>query len=166
MKALIAYGSKRGGTEGIAETLAEALRAEGIDVDVRAANRVADVSAYDAVIIGGSLYANRWNPHARRLVRRRAPDLRERPVWLFSSGPLDDSATTSDIPPVRHVEKAIERSGAREHVTFGGALAPDAEGFPAAAMARDRAGDWRDTEQIRRWGAHIAADLQTTAEER
>lgn len=166
MKALIAYGSKRGGTEGIAQTLADALRAEGIDVDVRAANDVDDVESYDAVIVGGSLYANRWNPHARRLVRRRARDLRERPVWLFSSGPLDDSAAESDIPPVHHVEKAMNEVGARGHVTFGGALAPDAKGFPASAMARDRSGDWRDEQQIRRWAKHIAAELLTPADER
>ncbi len=32
MRVLVAWGSKRGGTEGIAQTIAEALRGEGLDV--------------------------------------------------------------------------------------------------------------------------------------
>ncbi len=39
MRVLITYGSKRGGTEGIARMLAEALRGEDIDVTVAPARR-------------------------------------------------------------------------------------------------------------------------------
>jgi hypothetical protein len=51
----------------------------------------------------------------------------------------------------------MARIGARGHQTFGGRLAPDARGFPAAAMAKTRAGDWRNRDEIRRWAAEIAA---------
>jgi menaquinone-dependent protoporphyrinogen IX oxidase len=33
MRVLITWGSKRGGTEGIARSLGESLRAQGLDVD-------------------------------------------------------------------------------------------------------------------------------------
>ncbi|TQE36357.1 flavodoxin, partial [Streptomyces ipomoeae] len=56
------------------------------------------VASYDAVVAGGGLYAGRWQKHARRFLRRHRRDLAECPLWLFSSGPLDASASERDIP--------------------------------------------------------------------
>ena len=155
MRVLVAYGSKRGGTRGIAETIAETLTGEGDDVDLRDAREVGSIDGYDMVVVGGALYANRWHKSARKLVKRNADSLRNMPVWLFSSGPLDDTAATGEIPPVGQVSKLIELISARGHQTFGGRLSPDAEGFPASAMARDRAGDWRDEDQIAGWARRM-----------
>ena len=80
-------------------------------------------------------------------------------MWLFSSGPLDDSAGERTIPPVGQVRSLIDRVNARGHATFGGRLAIDAKGFPASAMAKKNAGDWRDPECIRRWAGEIADSL-------
>jgi len=44
-------------------------------------------------------------------------------------------------------------------MTFGGYLSPDARGFPASAMARSRAGDWRDPGHVREWVASVDAEL-------
>lgn len=40
-------------------------------------------------------------------------------------------------------------------------LRADAKGFPAAAMARTRAGDWRDPYQVREFAADVATELST-----
>jgi menaquinone-dependent protoporphyrinogen oxidase len=104
------------------------------------------------------LYSGRWQREARRFVKRHSGALRERPVWLFSSGPLNGSAA-EEIPPVPQVQELLGRIGARGHVTFGGRLPADAKGFPASAMAKTRAGDWRDPSQIRAWAAEVAAEL-------
>jgi menaquinone-dependent protoporphyrinogen oxidase len=151
MKVLVAYGSKRGGTRGIAETIAATLRETGDVVDVLDAKTVRSLDGYEMAFIGGALYAGRWHKTARRLVKRRADALRSIPVWLFSSGPLDDSAVSEDIPPVGVVAQFMEMIGARGHRTFGGRLAADAKGFPASAMAKTRAGDWRNSDQIAAW---------------
>jgi menaquinone-dependent protoporphyrinogen oxidase len=45
--------------------------------------------------------------------------------------------------PVRGVAALMAHLGAEGHATFGGRLAADATGFPAAAMAKTHAGDWR-----------------------
>ena len=103
------------------------------------------------MIVAGALYANRWHRHARRVMSRNASALRELPVWLVSSGPLDSSAEERDIPPTAQVAKLAKRVGARGHVTFGGRLAPDAKGFPASAMAKKRSGDSRSPAHVRRW---------------
>jgi menaquinone-dependent protoporphyrinogen oxidase len=164
MRVLITFGSQRGGTEGIAQTLAEALRHEGVVAEllpVQQALRAPHFDAVDAVIIGGAVYSNRWHPDAQRFVRRNEAKLRQLPVWFFSSGPLDASADQRVIPPTRQVEALMERVGAQGHMTFGGRLAADARGFPASAMAKTHAGDWRRPERVRAWAADIARALPT-----
>ena len=164
MKALVVYGSKRGGTAGLAEMVGRALGDEGVESDVRSgAEDVPDLDQYDAVVIGGGLYANRWHKDARRFVRRHADELRGRPVWMFSSGPLDDSAETSEIPPTGPVAKAMVRAGARGHETFGGSLSPETHGFPAAALAKSHAGDFRSEEHVRRWVHGVVEELRAQA---
>ncbi len=159
MNVLVTYGSKMGGTRGIAEQIADRLRASGFAVDVVPAEAVRSAAEYDAAVVGGALYAMRWHRDARRFVRRNAKELRAMPVWLFSSGPLDDSATHRDIPPVPHVRRLAAKIRARGHMTFGGRLPADAHGFPAHAMAKDHAGDWRDLGQIDAWATTIASAL-------
>ena len=160
MRVLVSFGSKRGGTEGLATMIGDALSEAGCDVAVRPARQAGELGGIDAVIVAGALYANRWHRDARRFVRRNAPALRELPVWLVSSGPLDDSAEKRDIPPTPQVAKLLHRVGARGHVTFGGRLEPDAKGFPAGAMAKKRAGDWRSPAHVRRWVTAVVDELR------
>jgi menaquinone-dependent protoporphyrinogen oxidase len=165
MKILVTHGSKLGGTAGLAEMVGDALRRSGFEVDVRPAARVASIDGYDAVIVGGALYANRWHRDAARFVKRHRRQLRDMPVWLFSSGPLDDSAETSDVAPVGQVKKLMARVGAAGHQTFGGRLEPDAPGFIARSMARKLSGDWRNPDHVVRWTNVIVADLTSTAKQ-
>ncbi|HEU5158391.1 MAG TPA: flavodoxin domain-containing protein [Streptosporangiaceae bacterium] len=161
--ALVAYSSKRGSTKGIAEWIGADLREAGFDVDVRSAPSVRDVTPYHVVILGGALYAGRWHRGARRFARRHARMLRGRPVWLFSSGPLDVSADEQDIPPVKGAARAAEALDARGHVTFGGRLAQDARGFPASAMAKTRAGDFRNPDRVHAWTAEVVDELRAAS---
>jgi menaquinone-dependent protoporphyrinogen oxidase len=163
MRVLVTWGSARGGTAEIGHILATALRRDGIAVQSLPPDRVSSLEGFDAVIIGGALYANRWHRDARRFVRRHLRALRRVPVWLYSSGPLDDAADHAPIPPTGQVAALMKRIGARGHVTFGGRLAPDATGFPARAMAREHSGDWRNPERIRAWADELAAVLPTAA---
>jgi menaquinone-dependent protoporphyrinogen oxidase len=161
IRILVAYGSKRGGTAEIAEWIAAVFNAAGAAAVVHPAREVRDVQPYDAVVVAGSLYAYRWHRDARAFCRRFAHALRERPVWLVSSGPLDGSAGEKEIPMVPTARTAYLRIGARGHVTFGGRLAPDAAGFPAASMAKRMAGDFRDRTQVEAWAKQVADALHT-----
>lgn len=158
---LVAYGTTSGSTAQIAEAIADVLRKGGLRAEVLPARSVASVSPYDAVVIGGGLYAGRWHKDARRLVRRHGRALSTRPVWLFSSGPLDVSASERDIPPVPGVKKAMTRLDAREHVTFGGCLEEGAKGWVAGMILRSgKGGDFRDFTAIEEWAGRVAADLR------
>ena len=68
-------------------------------------------------------------------------------------------ARDGSIAPVTQVVKLAATVGARQAVTFGGYLAPDAKGFPANAMAKSHAGDWRSPEQVGEFAAEVAATL-------
>ena len=157
MKVLVAYATKLGGTQGIAETVRDALRERGVDAEVAPVAGVHSPAGYDAAVIGSGLYATHWLRPARRFVKRNAKSLRAMPVWLFSSGPLDETALDHDIAPVAQVRALMDLVDARGHATFGGRLAPDAKGFVAGAMAKKKSGDWRNRDHIRGWAFDIAA---------
>lgn len=159
MRVLVTWGSKHGGTEGIGRTLAKALEGHGLEVVAAPVGGVRKLDGFDAVLVGGALYANRWARSARRFVGRHVRELRRIPVWFFSSGPLDDSADRKEIPPPTEVAVLAERVGAKDHVTFGGRLEPDVKGFPASAMAKTKSGDWRNPDRIRAWATELANAL-------
>jgi menaquinone-dependent protoporphyrinogen oxidase len=161
MNVLVAYGSTGGGTGDIAGWIAEELRAAGHTALARPAAEVDDIDGYDAVILGSSLYAYGWHLDARRFVQRFAGRAGDRPVWLFSSGPLDTSADTGPIEPVPHARAALRDLGAREHVTFGGRMTTDAHGWlghVAQRLAREgHAGDFRNPPRVRAWARGLVA---------
>lgn len=80
--------AQHGATAEIAEAIAEMLTAAGLAVDVRRARQVRSLAPYRAVVLGSAVYAGRWRGDALRLLRRR--ELRDREVWLFSSGPVGE----------------------------------------------------------------------------
>ncbi|MEV5312443.1 flavodoxin domain-containing protein [Streptomyces sp. NPDC052610] len=163
-KVLVAYGTTNGSTARIAETVADVLRTRGLTVETAPAGAVDDVTPYDAVVVGGALYAGRWHKDARRFVRRHRRALAERPLWLFSSGPLDSSAGERNIAPVPGVRRVMVRLDAQEHITFGGCLEEGARGFVARMILRDgRGGDFRDFPGIERWAARVADEMAAPA---
>ncbi|WP_328972013.1 flavodoxin domain-containing protein [Streptomyces sp. NBC_00239] len=143
-RVLVAYGTKHGATAGIAEQIGKTLREDGLD----------------AVVLGGSLYAGHWSSKAKHCAERNAESLRHRPVWMFSSGPLDRSAEEDDIPPVSAVAREMQLIGAREHMTFGGSITAHTPGFLAKALLHEgKGGDFRNPERIQNWAHHISAEL-------
>ncbi|MFC8084067.1 flavodoxin domain-containing protein [Streptomyces sp. NPDC057340] len=159
-KVLVAHGTANGSTQEIARTVAEVLRTMGITAEVLPARSVTELDRYEAVVVGGALYAGRWHKDARRFVRRHRGALAHRPVWFFSSGPLDSTASRRDIPPVPGVKRAMARLDARGHVTFGGCLTEGAHGRIARMILRDgKGGDFRDFAAIEHWAAGVAKEL-------
>lgn len=165
MKVLVAYASKRGSTAEIATAVAETLRDAGLEVDLRECGEADDVSPYDAVVLGSAVYMKRWRGDASHFLRKRSKQLAERPLWVFSSGPVGDPDQPEkpewNEPP--KIVKKVEKLGARDHVVFGGRLPADPHGPIEKAMVtgipaefRDR----RDWDEIRSWATGIASDLR------
>jgi menaquinone-dependent protoporphyrinogen oxidase len=162
-RVLVTYGTRNGGTAGIASLIASTLAEAGLVSEVRPASWVTDLTSYDAVVLGGAVYAGRWHRDARDFAHRFALPLQAMPVWVFSSGPLDGSAEEQEIPPVPQAAAIVAEMHARGHVTFGGRLDEFAEGIVARMMLHSgRKGDWRDDDHIRRWSREIAAQLSSS----
>ncbi len=159
-RVLVVYASKRGGTEGIAEAIADRLREDDLDVDLRPAGKARGLRDYDAVVLGSALYAGRWLPDAVRVLRRLAKDPRHPPVWVFHSGPLGDKGASKPISLPGKVATLAGKVGAPPVVTIGGRLVEDADGFIAGKMAKKVAGDWRSPDDIRAFADRVAAALR------
>lgn len=159
-RVLVAYASRNGSTAEIAEAIGRELRLIGIDDQVLSVEEVEDVLRYDAVILGSAVYAWSWEKSALRFVQENAGILKKKPVWLFSSGPLDWSAATGDVKPVRSARKVAATLGARGHTTFGGKLPEETKGFLAKYAKKEASrGDFRDFNQIRQWTDDIGKSI-------
>ena len=88
MTILVAYASKHGSTQGIAERIAEKLRQLGKEAEARPVEEVSDPGSYEAFVIGSAIYYGSWLKEATEWVHHHQAVLAQHPVWLFSSGPL------------------------------------------------------------------------------
>src|SRR3954454_10206332 len=122
MRALIVYGTRGGGTAGLAHMMARAFEREGWRADVRDAADAPGIGDVDVVVVGGGLYAGRWVASVRHWAARHKATLKVVPVWFFSSGPLDDSARAGDLAPAPSVAKLAREIEISGHMTFGGKL--------------------------------------------
>jgi menaquinone-dependent protoporphyrinogen oxidase len=151
VQVLVVYASSRGGTEGLAQWVAEALVERGVDADLGHANAVDELERYDGVIVGGALYNQRWHQDATWFVERNLDGLRSRSVWFFSSGPLDSSARTGALAPLPQVQELARRADIRGHMTFGGVLEPKSSGFLSSLLSWGKPGDFRDPQHVKEW---------------
>lgn len=178
MRVLVAYASRHGATRGIAERIADTLRAAGLDTELQPAASVRNVERYDAFVIGSAAYMFHWLDDATSLVRRNGAVLAARPVWLFSSGPLGTEPTNAEGVDQKEAsipKEIAELSGAihpRDHRVFFGAVEAGRKPIgvaerlmalmPAAHDALPK-GDFRDWPEIVGWATAIARDLEEAA---
>lgn len=151
MTVLVAYASRYGATAEIAERIALTLIAEGVDARAQQIAAVRDFSGVDAFVVGSAVYFGSWLKPATTFVERHHETLAERPVWLFSSGPLPGAVvpgqsdrdrrpatmTAAAKPPAdgaadrpapdagpKGIEELATSLGVREHRVFDGRLDP------------------------------------------
>ena len=167
--ALVAYATKHGSTAEIAEVIGETLRARGIQTEVAPAAAVRSIDDYELVVVGSAVYIFRWQGDAVDFVKRFEAHLRDRPTWLFGSGPTGGSPKAeeelarvlADQPaPPGYVAKLATRIGARGYRTFGGRVGPEMGGFFERHIPK---GDWRDFDAVRAWANDIADAVQPVA---
>ena len=119
MNVIIVVGSKHGSTRAIAEAAGDELRNAGFDVSIQDADvNAVSLDGYDAAVIGSAVYVGRWLKDARAFLEANREHLREMPLWLFSSGPLDDATGKSD--DLADVRAFADDLHARSHQIFAG----------------------------------------------
>ena len=175
MAILVAYASKHGATQAIAERIAEKLVASGQEAEARPVKAVGDLAAYDACVIGGAAYMGSWLKEAAEFVRRNQAILATRPVWLFSSGPLGTASKDAQGRDLQVVSEPKEFAEFKQAIkpravqVFFGALDPSKLGFSerlVRSLPAGRAllpeGDFRDWGEIDAWAEEIARALAPT----
>jgi menaquinone-dependent protoporphyrinogen oxidase len=133
MRVLVTWGSKLGGAETIADLVVETLRTAGHEVVARDVRDAPAPAGFDAAIIGGTVYENRWLGSVRHYVESHARELRGIPTWLFSSGALEAGTP-------REVTALAVEVGAIGEISFAGR---------------------HEADRIRAWAAHIVHELPT-----
>ncbi|MDI6719560.1 MAG: flavodoxin domain-containing protein [Methanomicrobiales archaeon] len=169
MRAIVVYASRYGSTKEIAEFIAGKLRGQGVEAEAFSADAAPNPGNYDAVVIGSAVYMEHWMGEATEYVRRNRTALSGRPVWLFSSGPLELGTDTSIEDPKlepKEIAGFRETIHPRGHRVFFGALDPGKLGFMhrslrklPAARAILPEGDFRNWSDIEAWANGIAREL-------
>ena len=172
MSVLVAYASKHGATGEIAERIAQGLRAAGQDADARPVKEAGDLGDYEGFVLGSAAYLGHWLKDAVAFVRSNQDLLAQRPVWLFSSGPLGTEVTDAkgvDLHTAAEPKELPEFQEAihpREHHVFFGLLDPGSLSFTERSLRKLPAarailpeGDFRDWAEIQLWAQGIAKEL-------
>lgn len=167
---LVAYASEFGSTVEIAETIGQALRDRGAQVDVRAIVDVATLAPYSAAIIGSAIYNGAWLPEAVHFVEIHAAALSRMPTAYFvvcatmrEDTPEHRQGARSfldpvlaQIPQVRPIDIGL----------FAGKIDPPRLSWPVRLRMRFttdlRQGDYRRWDDVRSWAVSLAPQLLVT----
>jgi menaquinone-dependent protoporphyrinogen oxidase len=166
---LVAYATRYGSTQQVAEQVAATLRERGLEVDLEPVRQVRTLEGYRAVVVGAPLYIGRWLKDARRFLARHREALMERPVAIFTLGP-----TRADEQEWQGARAQLDQELARfpwlapiAVELFGGKYDPAKLRFPDSLLAslpasplhQMPASDLRDWAAIRAWASSLAAKL-------
>jgi menaquinone-dependent protoporphyrinogen oxidase len=158
---LLTYATRFGSTQEAAETIADALRAAGVEVDLQPIQEVETLDNYAAVVLGAAIYNARWHPEALKFLAQYQEALQRLPVAIFALGPL----STSDAAMLRsrrQLEKELEKYPWLKPVAlemFVGKLDPTKLSFFERLVTP--ASDHRNWDAIRAWANTLPEMLQT-----
>lgn len=166
---LVAYASKYGATQEIAQKIGEVLRQAGLQADVLPVTGVRDLSPYQAVILGSAVYIGQWPTDAVAFLRAHEKTLAVLPVWLFSSGPTGEGDPVELVGGRRlpaSVKPVVERIRPRDVTVFHGWIDPKKinwiENWSIQNLVKKPFGDFRDWDMIVDWTTQIAAAVKET----
>jgi menaquinone-dependent protoporphyrinogen oxidase len=166
---LVAYGTWAGSTGEVAEAIGKTLREGGLAVDVAAAEDVAEVGSYGAVIVGTGIRAGRLHPEVLKFLKAHEAALSGVPVAYFVvclSMMEDTEEQRAEV--LGYLEAAREAAPQVEPVDiglFGGVMDFDKLVLPIRLMMKamkSPEGDYRDWDAIQAWMAQVRPALLGT----
>lgn len=163
---LVAYASKYGSTEAIANAIGRVLRERGLATEVARCKDVRDLDRFSAVVVGSAVYVGRWRREAADFLRQGEAKLSRMPVWLFSSGPTGEGDADELLKGWRFpgaLQGVAERILPHDIAVFSGAIDPERlNPFDAFIVRNVKAslGDFRDLDAVAAWATTIADELE------
>jgi len=158
---LLAYASRFGSTQEVAETIASALSEAGLEVDFQPMQEIKSLDRYDAVVLGAAIYNAKWNANAHQFLSRHQDTLTQLPVAIFTLGPLSSSDAAKQNSR-RQLDSELANYPWLKPVAveiFAGKYDPSKPGlnfFERFLPARD----YRNWDAIRTWAKALLAQLQ------
>ncbi|MEJ2212374.1 MAG: flavodoxin domain-containing protein [Anaerolineae bacterium] len=168
---LVVYTTWTGSTRTVAEAIAETLRADGTQVEVRRAREARDLSPYGAVVVGTSVHMGRLPGEIRRFARRQRRALSRLPVAYFvvcgtmaEDTPENRQTALGYLDPLRRAAPGVQPV---DTALFGGAILTDTPEFNrlfflfrsiVKATANEMT-DSRDWDAIRAWAEGLRPKL-------
>ena len=93
---LVAYATRYGSTQEVAEAIGARLRGQGLDVEVKPARDVRQLDGFAAVVLGTPLYIGSALKGWAAFVERHHAVLEQLPVAVFALGPISASDDMAD----------------------------------------------------------------------
>jgi len=163
---LVAYATRYGSTQEVAEAITAALRESGLEVDLKHLKNVKSLEGYGAVVMGAPLYMFRWHKDALGFLKRQREALGRLPAAVFALGPMND--VEKEWNDVRgQLDKALVKFPWFKPMAvevFGGRFDPTTLRPPYSllpAMKRLPASDIRDWEAIAAWAEELAIKFRS-----
>ena len=165
---LVAYATKYGSTQEVAEAVAATLRESGLTVAIQPAREVRTLQGYDAVVLGAALYMFRWHKDALGFLSKHRKALTERPVAVFALGPTHSPHDEKEWHDSRaQLGKELAKYAWLKPVAIeilGGKFDPKKLSFPWNKFAgKEPATDIRDWTAISAWAGSISNLLSRRA---
>jgi menaquinone-dependent protoporphyrinogen oxidase len=85
---LVAYTTRHGSTQEVAEVIAATLRGQGFPAEAQPATSISSLAPYDAVILGTALYMGFLHHDAKEFLRNHHEALQHRPAAFFALAPV------------------------------------------------------------------------------
>lgn len=162
---LVAYATRYGSTQEVAEAVTATLRERGLEVDIEPMRDVQSLEGYRAVVLGAPLYMFHWHKDALHFLARHRESLMQRPVAIFALGPIH--AEEKEFQEARErLDKELAKFSwltPRAIACFGGKFDPRQLTFPCnlvPGLKSMPASDVRDWTAIRAWASDLATQLQ------
>ena len=89
-KVLVAFATRYGSTQEVAEAVVATPRECGLAVDLQLLREERTLAGHSAVVLGAPLFMFRWHKDALGFLSRHRQALMERPVAVFALGPVHD----------------------------------------------------------------------------
>ena len=161
---LVAYATRYGSTQQVAEAIASALRDSGLAVDLKPLREVRSLEAYRAVVLGAPLFMFHLHKDALDFLSRHRKAIANLPVAVFVLGPVHDPHDDKEWQDSRlQLDKELAKFPWFSPLTieiFGGKYDPTALRFPLKMFAgAEPASDIRDWDAIRAWAESLAPRL-------
>ena len=162
---LVAYATRYGSTQEVAEAIGEVLREQGLEVEVQPLRQVRSLEGYGAVVLGAALYMYRWHKDARRFLSRQRKALEGLPVAVFALGPVKDPRDEEEWRNSRaQLDSELEKHPWLKAVAveiMGGKFDPATLRFPMNLLARSEPASYiRDWTAIRAWESELEDKLE------